>query len=113
MSVKEEHDSFVRRVVTASLRAGKLTSQRKATVLANRLWNMRIRSSRLAEAACNRGLSEREDRIDTQMDETVKNIGEQLGLVAYRQGDPRGWTIRVEVPRDLADNWDGKTTGCG
>ena len=47
------------------------------------------------------------------MDAKVKEVGKELGLKAYRQGDPRGWTIRVVVPRELADCWDNETTGCG
>ena len=103
-----ERQDFIRRVVTAS----KLPNT-KATKLAIELWNMGQRSARLAENACNRELTPREEKRDDAMDARVKAIGEELGLKAYRQGDPRGWTIRVEVGKELANNWDGETTGCG
>jgi hypothetical protein len=103
---------FIRRVVTASTDIGK-TTKTKATALAVELWNMGPRSKWLAEAMCNRELTERENKRDDQMDARVAAIGVDLGLKAYRQGDPRGWTIRVEVPKELADCWDGITTGCG
>jgi len=103
-----EKQDFIRRVVTAS----KLP-ETKSTKLAVELWNMGPRSARLAENACNRELTPRENTIDDRMDARVVAIGEELGLKAYRQGDPRGWTIRVVVGRELANCWDGETTGCG
>jgi hypothetical protein len=99
---------FIRRVVTAS----KIPTA-KSTELAQELWEMAPESSKLATASCNRDLSEAEQLRDAELDARVKAIGVQLGLTAYRQDDPRGWTIRVVVPRELADNWDGITTGCG
>lgn len=107
-----ERQDFIRRVVTASANTGKVTKT-KATALAIELWCMGPRSKRLAEAMCNRELTERENKLDDQMDARVAAIGVELGLKAYRQGDPRGWTIRVEVPKELADCLDGLTTGCG
>jgi hypothetical protein len=110
MAIKKltEGQDFIRRVVTAS----KLPKA-KATKLAVELWNMGPRSARLAENACNRELTPREEKRDEQMDARVVAIGEELGLRAYRQGDPRGHTIRVVVGKALANNWDGETTGCG
>lgn len=107
-----ERQDFIRRVVTASTEIGKI-SKTKATALAVELWNMGPRSARLAENACNRELTERENKRDDAMDARVKAIGEELGLKAYRQGDPRGWTIRVEVGKALANCFDGETCGCG
>lgn len=103
-----ERQDFINRVCAAS----KLP-RRKAASLAVELWMMGPRSARLAEAECNRELSEREKRRDAEMDARVKAIGEELGVKAERQGDPRGWTIRVYVGKALANCWDGETTGCG
>jgi hypothetical protein len=85
----------------------------KSTELAKELWNMGPESSKLATASCNRELTEAEQVRDAEMDARVVAIGKELGLKAYRQDDPRGWTIRVVVPPELADNWDGESTGCG
>lgn len=106
---------FLRRVCEASKRANVENPKLEVLVrrLAVELWNMGPRSHFLAEAACNRELTERETKRDEEMDARVVAIGKELGLKAYRQGDPRGWTIRVEVPQDLADCWDGISTGCG
>jgi len=111
-TVAEQKAEFVRRVVAASNKIGKVP-EKKARTLANQLWSFRKESQRLAEAMCNRELTKREERRDEQLDGIVKDIGEEMGLVAYRQGDPRGWTIRVEVGRELANCFDGITTGCG
>lgn len=114
MPKAEEKRQFVRRVVAAALRKeGATITQRKATILANQLWSFGLPSQQLAEAACNRELTPREESYDNRLDKRVEEIGKELGLTAYRQGDPRGWTIRVKVPKDLADCWDGETTGCG
>ena len=99
---------FVNRVCKASA-----LPRQKSAKLAMALWRMGPYSKVLAEAACNRELTEREERRDEEMDAKVKEVGKELGLKAYRQGDPRGWTIRVVVPRELADCWDNETTGCG
>lgn len=102
---------FIRRVVTATDESK--ISKVQATTLAVELWNMRLESKRLATESLNRVLSNDEQVRDAELDVRVKAIGKELGLNAYRQDDSRGWTIRVEVPRELADNYDGLTTGCG
>jgi hypothetical protein len=103
-----EKIDFITRVTKAS----KLPVAR-ANDLAEELWGMGPASKKLAEAGCNRELTEFERVYDEKMDARVREIGVELGLDAYRQDDPRGWTIRVKVPRELANNWDGITTGCG
>jgi hypothetical protein len=110
MAIKKltEQQDFIRRVVTAS----KLPKA-KSTELAMELWEMGPRSARLAENACNRELTARENKIDNLLDARVEAIGEELGLRTYRQGDPRGWTIRVVVGKELSNNWDGESVGCG
>jgi hypothetical protein len=63
MTMTKEQRNFVSRVREAARSIGKVT-QRKAAILSNRLWAMRIRSAQLAEAACNRLLTAREERRD-------------------------------------------------
>lgn len=84
-----------------------------ATKLAQELLKMGPRSARLAEIECTRNLTEYEKKNDSEMDFKVVEIGKELGLKAYRQGDPRGQTIRVVVGRQYTTNWDGETVGCG
>jgi hypothetical protein len=99
---------FIRRIQLASK-----IPRGKSLILARELWAMGPYSSLLAEHTCNRELSERETKRDNEMDARVAEIGVELGLKAERQGDPRGWTIRVYVGKELANCWDGLTTGCG
>jgi hypothetical protein len=94
-----ERQSFIRRIVSAS----KLPEKESAR-LAQKLWAMRKESAQLAENACNRELGKYEDKRDDFLDAKVKVIGEKLGLRAYRQGDPRGHTIRVVVGKEHANN---------
>ena len=101
-------EDFIRRVQTASK-----IPKGKSKILARELWAMGPYSAKLAEHACNRELSERETKRDNEMDARVEEIGKELGLKAFRQGDPRGWTIRVVVGKELSNNWDGETCGCG
>jgi len=103
-----ERQDFINRVCAAS----KLR-RRKAAALAVELWRMGPYSAKLAVDECNRELTCVEKERDGEMDTRVAAIGSALGLKAYRQGDPRGWTIRVVVPKALANCWDGETTGCG
>ena len=84
-----------------------------ATKLAQELLKMGPRSARLAEIECGRSLTEYEKKNDSEMDCKVAKIGKELGLKAYRQGDPRGQTIRVVVGSRYTTNWDGETVGCG
>jgi len=103
-----EREDFIRRIQTASkIPIG------KSKILARELWKMGPYSAKLAEHTCNRELTARENKRDDEMDARVKEIGEELGLRAYRQGDPRGHTIRVVVGKALASNWDGESVGCG
>jgi hypothetical protein len=104
----EEKAKFIQQIVKAS----KLPAD-KAERLAKKLWHLGPESERLATASCNRELTKYENKRDDELDLLVKAIGVELGLNAYRQNDPRGWTIRVEVGRDLATCWDGETVGCG
>jgi hypothetical protein len=114
-----ERQDFIRRVVAAAatINGKTIVGEKDPTKLAEQLWRMGPRSKRLAERLCSEEMSEAEservNRIDDEMDAKVVAIGKELGLKAYRQGDPRGWTIRVVVGRDLADCMDGETTGCG
>lgn len=103
-----ERQDFVNRVCAASS-----LSRRKSAKLAMILWRMGFYSKTLAENACNRELTERENKRDNEMDARVAEIGKELGLKAFRQGDPRGNTIRVVVGKELSNNWDGETCGCG
>jgi hypothetical protein len=84
-----------------------------ATKLARELLGMGPRSERLVEIECNRELTEYEIKNDKELDVKVRKIGNELGLMAYRQGDPRGWTIRVVVDKQYATSFDGETVGCG
>jgi hypothetical protein len=103
-----ERQDFIRRITLASK-----IPEKNARYLAISLWEKGPRSKRLAEAGCNREFTESERQSSAILDEAVKTIGELLGLQAYRQGDPRGNTIRVVVGAEFADNWDGISTGCG
>lgn len=84
-----------------------------ATKLAQELLKMGPRSAQLAKIECNRSLTEYEKKNDSEMDCNVAEIGKELGLKAYRQGDPRGYTIRVIVDRQYTTCMDGETVGCG
>jgi hypothetical protein len=99
---------FVNRVCAASS-----LPRRKSAKLAMILWRMGPYSSRLAVAVCNRELTARETKRDEELDARVVEIGKELGLKAYREGDPCGWTIRVIVGQGLSNNLDGETVGCG
>jgi hypothetical protein len=107
--LKTDDGRFIRGIVMSAESCG----VGYATKLARELLGMGPRSKALAERYCNRSLYPHEKEEDENLDVRVLKIGMDLGLKAYRQGDPRGWTIRVEVDKQYTTCWDGETVGCG
>ena len=56
---------------------------------------------RLAEASCNYGLTERQDKREDRLVEEATAIAHRYGLLAYHQGDPRGWNLYMVHPDQL------------
>lgn len=71
------------------------------------------KSSRLAVDECNRGLTPREKRTVERIEREVEALGRLIGLTAFRQGDPRGYTIRVILPKGISGNCVDGSAGCG
>lgn len=75
------------------------------------------RHHRLAEIACNRGLTEREEAEDRGLESQIKEVVSKLPLVkgvAIRprfQGDPRGATVTLIMPDGRYDSWGGAECG--
>jgi hypothetical protein len=107
--LKTDDGRFIRGIVMSA----ESCSVGYATKLARELLRMGPRSEKLAETGCNRELTEYEIKEDKELGVKVHEIGNELGLRAYRQDDPRGWTIRVIVDKQYVNCWDGETVGCG
>lgn len=105
MNIKDE---FTKRVCMAAN-----CSIEEAFIVCKELLKIADESKKLAVDACNRELTRREKYRDEDLDRIVAGYGRRLGLKTYRQDDPRGWTIRVEVGPEFADCMDGISTGCG
>lgn len=108
VDMESEKENFVRRIMAASPAMPDTSRE-----IANYLWDLGPESNRLATAECNRPMTETEKARDAELDRFVAGFSARLGLKCYRQGDPRGNTIRVVVGPQYADNWDGETVGCG
>ena len=66
---------------------------------------------RLAETACNRELSEQEQKQESAVKENVRAIAELLNFKVQFNGDPRGGAIRFVLPSGASNNFDGETWG--
>ena len=60
---------------------------------------------RLQEIACNRGLTEREDKQDDRIEQRIRDHCEPVNIVPILQGDPRGATVKLQVPSGKTDDW--------
>jgi hypothetical protein len=56
----------------------------------------------LAEAACNYGLTPRQEKRQERLESNASALAVTLGLKAYFQGDPRGCALYL-VPEGLDD----------
>ena len=48
---------------------------------------------RADEAACNYGLSPRQEQRVARLEAQAQTIADRYGLTAYHQSDPRGWAL--------------------
>ena len=66
---------------------------------------------RLAETACNRELSDPEQRKQIRIEGYVKDLLECYGVRVRFEGDPRGGTIRMFFDSHASNNWGGEDWG--
>jgi hypothetical protein len=66
----------------------------------------------LAEAACNYGLTERQEKRQAKLEEEVRQIVKTFGtgFGVIFNGDPRGITVRLVLPSGRTNAWQG--VGC-
>lgn len=57
----------------------------------------------LAEAHCNYGLTERQERRWARLENEAKAICAKYDMPLYIQGDPRGWPLHL----NSTDSWGG------
>jgi len=73
--------------------------------------------ARLAEADCNYGLTERENRLVERLEKRIANLCLELPTVVDKaitpifSGDPRGATVKLVLPDGRTDDW-GQTGIC-
>lgn len=63
---------------------------------------------RLATAACNRELSDREAKRQAKLEADVERIAKDYGLTAEVCGDPRGYVVKLRglgVSNELGGDW--------
>lgn len=66
---------------------------------------------RLAEVACNRDMTKREERKEERIEQQVIALLTQYGIDVRFNGDPRGSAIRMILPGKESNNWDHETWG--
>ena len=66
---------------------------------------------RLDEAACNYGLSTRQEQRGHRLETQARLLAEAYDLSVYRQGDPRGWPLYIGGPDMDNSNYPERGTG--
>ena len=116
----KEREKFVRAMteeVAKTLAAqGRLfdeggTHRFEVEALARRILRWGRTHGRLAEEACNRELTEREQTMDARSEVRISAACAELSklasasFVAVFSGDPRGHTVKIRVPSGRTDDW--------
>ncbi len=66
---------------------------------------------RLAEIACNRDMTQHEEKREASITAKVEAIAKQIDFKVKFNGDPRGGAIRFILPSGKSNNWDNETWG--
>ena len=66
---------------------------------------------RLAEDACNYGLSPSQEKKEARIENKVTDLLSLYGITVKFNGDPRGGAIRMLLPDHSSNGWDGETWG--
>ena len=71
------------------------------------LCNLATRIQRLNESACNRGLTDREERQADILRDRVAQVCRDLAIDCIINSDPRGATIRLKLPSGITNDFIG------
>jgi hypothetical protein len=81
--------------------------------VARRMRRLAIPAARLAETACDRGLTRREEDTSAKLELAFKALCESVGCKARIYGDPRGFVFSVLFPDGFHNSWGGSECGFG
>lgn len=107
--MKREHIEFV----TLMTREFPNVPYRDMTDLAQELMNLARAFHRLDEAACNYGLTPRQEKRVERMEERLTVISQQLGIAIDHNGDPRGFSVYLHLPSGTSNSFGGREVGYG
>lgn len=99
MTIRREFEEFV------VLIAKELGDSDQAPRLCHALRRYATTHCRLAENACNHGLSPREEREDERTEKRITELCQPHGIKPIFQGDPRGATVKLQVPSGRTNDW--------
>lgn len=71
------------------------------------------RSSKLAETACNRQLSAKEQAEDEANDAEIRRLCKDFGVTVRLNGDPRGFVVKFVLPDGRSNDMGGEEWGIG
>ena len=77
--------------------------------LLDKLHGYEVSLHRLAEAACDRELTQKEETRVLNLESKVHEIAALLGFKEEFNSDPRGAYIKFLLPSGRSNNWDGKS----
>jgi len=62
----------------------------------------------LDECSCNYGLTPRQETRETNLEKKAEEIAKEMGLILYRQGDPRGCSLYLLENEEDRDSYSTK-----
>ncbi len=65
--------------------------------------------SRLNEIACERDMTQREEKLNERTENKVREIANTMGFKVDFNADPRGCAIMFYLPSGKYNSWDGET----
>jgi len=69
---------------------------------------------RLNEIACNSGLTERLEQRKQKLQERIKTVLEDAGLILnHFESDPRGYAVYIDLPDGSYNSFGGRENGYG
>ena len=81
--------------------------------VARRLMRYARTHGRLAETACNRELTPREEKQDGLTERHISELAATVGAAAKFSGDPRGYTVKLAWKDGAHNTWGGASEGWG
>ena len=117
MNLKQfkERENTISVFIQDSHMAGSMCDTSDIELFVDRLHRYETTLHRISEIFCSVELTEKQtkrlEEKEKRIEQKVQDIAELLRFKVHTQGDPRGGTIRFNLPSKRSNNWDNETWG--